>query len=192
MPWRGEVRDPKMSQMSQMKTQAWRRIVLLLIVPGVLVAGLSALRCTGTKPQFSGGLEDRASTRPSTTQALATLKIRVVDLRNYNGQLIFGVFRSADGFPTESTKSVEWQIKPIDADEVVFTARLPAGRYGASVLHDENKSGQMERGAFGVPLEGYGVTNNPKPALRAATFDEATFTLPPEGREMTISVQYFN
>jgi hypothetical protein len=26
--------------------------------------------------------------------------------------------------------------------------------------------------------------------MRAATFNEATFTLPPEGKELTISVQY--
>jgi uncharacterized protein (DUF2141 family) len=176
--------------MSQMK---WRRVVVLVMfVAGVIVAGASALRCTSTRPPFSAGPEGRASTGPSTTQPLATLTVHVIDLRNHKGQLIFGVFRSADGFPTESAKSVDWQITPIDTDEVVFTAHLPPGRYGASVLHDENKSGNMDRGAFGVPLEGYGVTNNPKPSLRAATFDEAIFTLPPEGKNLTISIQYFN
>ena len=50
------------------------------------------------------------------------------------------------------------------------------------VLHDENRSGDMDKGFGGVPLEGYGVTNNPKPRLRKATFQEATFTLPADGR----------
>ena len=59
------------------------------------------------------------------------------------------------------------------------------------MLHDENRNGQMDRNVAGIPQEGYGVTNNPRPALRAATFDEATFTLPPEGKVMTISLQYF-
>jgi uncharacterized protein (DUF2141 family) len=49
----------------------------------------------------------------------------------------------------------------------------------------------MDRGLGGIPTEGYGVTNNPKPLFRAATFQEATFTLPPEGAAMTISMQYF-
>jgi len=52
----------------------------------------------------------------------------------------------------------------------------------SSVLHDENKNGKMDKNIAGIPVEGYGVTNNPKPALRAATFKEATFTLPAEGR----------
>src|SRR5262245_35747452 len=133
---------------------------------------------------------DKPATAPSTAP-LATLRITVVDLRNHKGQLIFGVFKSADGFPNRSEKSVNWQVKPIDSDHIVFTAQLPPGRYGASVLHDENGSGDMDKNLAGIPKEGYGVTNNPKPKFRAARFDEALFTLPPEGANLTISVQYF-
>ena len=123
------------------------------------------------------------------TQALLTIK--VTDLRNHKGDLIFGVFKTADGFPTQKEKSVNWQVKAADADTVTFTAKLPPGEYSASVLHDENRNGKMDFGAFGRPLEGYGVTNNPKPRLRQAKFKEALFTLPPEGATMTISIQYF-
>jgi len=49
----------------------------------------------------------------------------------------------------------------------------------------------MDKGLGGIPLEGYGVTNNPKPRFRKATFAEATFTLPPDGADLTIAVQYF-
>ena len=59
------------------------------------------------------------------------------------------------------------------------------------MLHDENKNGDMDRGIGGVPREGYGVTNNPKPRFRKATFLEALFTLPPDGATLTISLQYF-
>ena len=121
----------------------------------------------------------------------AVLTVRVVDLRNHNGDLIFGVFKTADGFPTEKGKSVNWQVKAASGDEVVFTAKLLPGRYGASVLHDENRNGRMDKNAVGIPVEGYGVTNNPKPALRAATFEESVFELPKEGKEMRISLQYF-
>ena len=125
------------------------------------------------------------------TQPMARLTIKVTDLRNHKGQLISGVFRSADGFPTESEKSVNWQVNAADADSVIFTCRLPPGRYGASVLHDENRNNEMDKNIIGIPVEGYGVTNNPKPKTRAARFDESLFTLPAEGVELTISVQYF-
>jgi uncharacterized protein (DUF2141 family) len=121
----------------------------------------------------------------------ALLTIKVTDLRNQKGDLIFGVFKTADGFPTQKEKSVNWQVKAADADAVTFTAKLPPGEYSASVLHDENRNGKMDFGAFGRPLEGYGVTNNPKPRLRQAKFKEALFKLPPQGATLTISIQYF-
>ena len=136
------------------------------------------------------GAQGEPASHPA-TQPLATLTVTVTDLRAHRGQLIFGVFRSAEGFPTQSDKAVDWQIKPADAVSIQFTVRLPPGRYGASVLHDENGNGQMDKDLVGIPKEGYGVTNNPKPRFRAARFDESMFTLPPEGVKMTISVQYF-
>ncbi|HEX4794680.1 MAG TPA: DUF2141 domain-containing protein [Humisphaera sp.] len=128
----------------------------------------------------------RAADEPPT----ATLTIRIADLRNHKGDLIFGLFKQADGFPSTKDKSVNWQVKPA-ADGVEFTAKLAPGKYAASVLHDENRNGKMDNNAAGIPVEGYGVTNNPKPKFRGATFKEATFDLPPQGATLTISVQYF-
>jgi uncharacterized protein (DUF2141 family) len=131
------------------------------------------------------------ATSPATAPIGAPLMITIKGVRNKKGNLIFGVFRTAEGFPTVESKSVYWEVRDAGADSRVFTTRLPPGRYGASVLHDENRSGDMDRGLGGIPLEGYGVTNNPKPMLRAATFKEATFDLPPAGAQLTISIQYF-
>src|SRR5437016_698902 len=84
-----------------------------------------------------GDFQARAQ-QPSIPSPLATLTIKTTDLRNKKGQLIFGVFKSADGFPTEAKKSVNWQIKAADASEandpkvVIFTCQLPPGVYGAS------------------------------------------------------------
>ena len=121
----------------------------------------------------------------------AVLTISVKDLRNHRGELIFGVFSQAGGFPDVQSKSVYWEVKPADSDVVTFTAHLPPGRYAAGVLHDENRNGRMDKNRAGFPVEGYGVTNNPKPRFRKATFKEATFTLPPDGANLIISIQYF-
>jgi uncharacterized protein (DUF2141 family) len=132
-----------------------------------------------------------AGAPPATASTGALLSVTVKDLRNHKGDLIFGVFARSDGFPDVQAKSVYWEVKPAAANAVTFTTRLPPGRYAAGVLHDENRNGHMDKGFAGIPLEGYGVTKNPKPHLRKATFEEATFTLPPEGTSTTISLQYF-
>ena len=128
-------------------------------------------------------------TQPGVGHAL--LRVRVTDARSRQGQMIFGVFDQPKGFPSEAKRSVNWQTKRADSGELVFECRLPPGTYAASVLHDENGNGQMDMNLIGIPKEGYGVTNNPKPKRRAARFDEGLFDLPPQGAELTISLQYF-
>jgi uncharacterized protein (DUF2141 family) len=174
------------------KSRVARGIIVLAVVAA---AGACAVMCPRRKADTANVT---AASRPATTQASpatqadgALLTVTVKDLRNHKGTLVFGVFSQAAGFPNVQSKSVYWEVKDASANTVTFTTRLPPGRYAASVLHDENRSGDMDRGIGGLPLEGYGVTNNPKPHFRKATFDEATFTLPPQGAAMTISLQYF-
>jgi uncharacterized protein (DUF2141 family) len=167
-----------------------------LAIPAVLL--LTAGACAVTWPRRKAVTTPVAATRPApvattspaTVPADPTLSVTIKDLRNRKGQLIFGVFSQAEGFPNVEKKSVYWEVRDASSNDLTFVAHLPPGKYAASVLHDENRSGEMDRGFGGLPLEGYGVTNNPKPKRRAATFNEATFTLPPEGKELTISVQY--
>jgi uncharacterized protein (DUF2141 family) len=148
--------------------RAMRRLVLVLFL---LLSGAPT-----TQPRGGDG---------------ALLRVRVIEARSTRGQMIFGVFDQPKGFPSEEKRSVNWQIKRADTGDLVFECRLPPGKYAASVLHDENGNGQMDMNLIGIPKEGYGVTNNPKPKRRAARFDEAIFDLPPQGTELTISLQYF-
>ena len=163
----------------------------------VAAAGACAVTCarrqrgSNSAPLASAPAPASRPSPAAATQASgAPLTITIKDLRNRKGQLIYGVFSQPVGFPNVEGKSAYWEVRAADADSLTFTTRLPPGKYAASVLHDENRSGEMDRGIGGLPLEGYGVTNNPKPKMRAARFDEATFTLPPEGKELTISLQY--
>jgi uncharacterized protein (DUF2141 family) len=166
-----------------------RRLLLVTVVLLIAACGRRIAVQAANAPTTSAS---NPTTQPA-SQPVATLTIEIKDLRNAKGQLIFGVFKSADGFPNESGKSVYWEVRDLKGAKrpIVFTATLPPGVYGASVLHDENKSGDMEKGLGGIPKEGYGVTNNPKPRFRAAKYSEATFGLPEEGTTRTISVQYF-
>ena len=164
----------------------------VVVLSSVALAAACIVTCSRREAPTSAPVA--SATAPATAlvtqSAGAPLTVTVKDLRNRKGVLIFGVFESPEGFPNTQSKSVYWEVKAAEGGSLTFTANLPPGRYAASVLHDENRSGDMDRGGLGVPLEGYGVTSNPKPKMRAATFEEATFTLPAEGKEMTISLQY--
>jgi uncharacterized protein (DUF2141 family) len=61
----------------------------------------------------------------------------------------------------------------------VVLSGLAAGRYAVIAVHDEDDNGEMTKGAFGIPREGFGTSNNPRfvgpprfgPALIAVTGD---------------------
>jgi uncharacterized protein (DUF2141 family) len=154
--------------------------------PRRLIATLPFLVWSCSAPPAAAPTPVAPTTVPA---AVARLTLRVVDLRNHDGDLILTVFRTADGFPADHAKSVNCQVRPANGDGV-FTVDLPPGTYGASVLHDENRNGRIDTNFLGIPKEGYGVTNNPKPRRRAATFGEATFSLPATGADLTLSIQY--
>ena len=150
----------------------------------------SALLFTAVSRGAPEDTEERARAADDTT-APSMLTVRVVDLRNRKGQVRLGVFDRARGFPTERNGALLWQSAPAGGENCSFAVELPPGRYAVVVLHDENGNKKVDRNFVGVPKEGYGVTNNPKPAMRAATYREAAFDLPPEGAEVRVSIQYF-
>jgi uncharacterized protein (DUF2141 family) len=133
-------------------------------------------------------LADPATTRPA---AQSVLTVDVADLRNARGVLRVGVFTKAEGFPSDPRGAILWSSIPAGAEARSVAIELPAGEYAVLVLHDENSNRRLDTNFLGVPREGYGVTNNPKPRMRSATFKEARFTLPADGARMTVSLQYF-
>lgn len=134
----------------------------------------------------------RAPAEPAADAAAekAVLKVRVTGLRNQRGTLRLGIFDSSKGFPRERGGALQWQNLPASTDGPTFAVELPPGRYAVVVLHDENSNKKLDANWLGIPKEGHGVTNNPKPLRRAATFKEAAFDLPAEGAEVKVSIQY--
>ena len=44
------------------------------------------------------------------------------------------------------------------------------------ITHDENGNGKLDTNVVGMPLEGYGFSNNPQ-VMRKPTWDEARFEI---------------
>lgn len=120
----------------------------------------------------------------------ATLTVTVLGLRSEVGELLIGVYDSAEGFKSaladSATKSAllpeAWRVvgaslraKP--GFRSITFRDLPPGRYAIIVFHDENDNGLLDENAFGVPIEGYGFSNDAQGLLGAPSFDAAAITL---------------
>ncbi len=120
-----------------------------------------------------------------------TLVIEVDGLRSGKGMVLAAVFDVPDGFPVDETKSVVKKKGIIEGERsrIVFEA-LPHGDYAAAVLHDENDNERIDRHWYGLPREGYAVSNNIRSRLRSPAFDDAVFTHEADTTAVNIHIQY--
>ena len=64
------------------------------------------------------------------------------------------------------------------------------GVYAVAVYHDENDNHRFDRSWTGLPVEGFGVSNNPRPFLRAPTHGESAFEVGPGHKLVKIDLRY--
>lgn len=125
----------------------------------------SILACTLTAGMLAAGFVHAAE-----------LVVKVNDVRTPKGQLLMAVFDSAEAWDGKF-EAVAKQALEASAGEVDFRfAGLAPGRYAVSVMHDENGNHKLDSNLIGMPVEGYGFSNDPQ-VMRKATFEEAAFDL---------------
>jgi uncharacterized protein (DUF2141 family) len=94
----------------------------------------------------------------------AALTVEISNIPNDKGQIGCSLFSKKAGFPSE----------PEEADARIFVQSktgkatcvfkdVKPGKYAVSVMHDENKDGELETTFVGRPKEWWGVSNNVPP-----------------------------
>jgi len=120
------------------------------------------------------------------------IHVQVLDIRNSAGTVACALFESPEGFPTEylhsatNIMSIKVRAKQARCD----FEDIPLGTYALAVIHDENMNGKLDTHWTGVPMEGYGFSNDATALLAAPSFPAASFTYNGQTLEMTISLHY--
>ena len=97
-------------------------------------------------------------------------------LRNATGMMACALFNAADGFPDVQAKSFQYVYVSINSGLANCEFKeVAAGTYAVSVFHDENDNKKLDKNFVGVPLEGYGVSNNIRHMISAPEFKESSF-----------------
>jgi uncharacterized protein (DUF2141 family) len=121
----------------------------------------------------------------------STVVVRVGPLRNANGSLGCRLHPSGEGFPMDATGTVTRRVKLDGTTARCDFENVAPGTYAVVVHHDENDNKKFDKNLLGVPLEGYGVSNNRTYALSAPRWAESKFVV---GRgtnpKLAISVRY--
>src|SRR5262249_27236615 len=119
----------------------------------------------------------------------AGLTARVTGLRSDNGQIGCMLFSSADGFPRDPKKPLERVFVPISARAGTCKFAAKPGMYAIIGMHDEKRNGQMDRGAFGIPKEGFGASRGAHGAF-GPKFADARFDYSGGAQTIPVTIRY--
>jgi uncharacterized protein (DUF2141 family) len=129
-----------------------------------------------------------ASAAPANSSAIVA---NIAPLRSANGSLACRLYTSAEGFPRTSTGTTSRRVKVTGGSARCVFENVAPGTYAIVVHHDENDNRQFDKNVLGMPLEGYGASNNRTHALSAPTWQESKFVVAGgEARTLAISLRY--
>jgi len=129
--------------------------------------------------------------RAENAGASNSLKFVVVGLHSNTGEVDCALFATADGFPGDTGKAIKTTKSKIGNGQGVcsFSGVAP-GDYAASVFHDENENGELDRNFMGMPKEGVGASNDAAGSFGPPKFDDVRFSYKGGPQSLTIHVRY--
>jgi uncharacterized protein (DUF2141 family) len=81
-------------------------------------------------------------------------------------------------FPKHTENCYKRAVEKISNNKAIVKFNdLPFGTYCLSTHHDENSNESMDVNFLGLPVEGWGISNNVKIFMRLPNFDECSFSL---------------
>jgi uncharacterized protein (DUF2141 family) len=121
----------------------------------------------------------------------AELTVKVQGVKTTDGDIKCALFASADGFADEPKKAAQRTRAAITSGAATCTfAKVPAGAWAVAVLHDANSNEKLDKNFFGVPTEGYSVSNDATKALAPPSYDDAKFTTDGTAKTLTVNLRY--
>ena len=121
----------------------------------------------------------------------ATITVNVGPLRNEKGSVACRLYASPDGFPRNVAGTISQRVKIAGGSARCVFENVAPATYAVVVLHDENDNRQCDRNRLGIPIEGYGASNNRTHAMSAPSWKESKFELQGGAdRTLAISLRY--
>jgi uncharacterized protein (DUF2141 family) len=104
------------------------------------------------------------------------VRVLVATPRNNRGHIICSLFASEEAY-SKLRPALKVVVAPTLPETTCVFHNVDFGTYMVSAVHDENDNQKLDKNLFGMPKEGYGVSNNHTYAMKAPVFGESTFTV---------------
>jgi len=121
------------------------------------------------------------------------LDVHIKNIQHRKGQLCVAIFDSQKSFNNETTY---WDTcickKNILNNEFHIQIPIHSGRFGLSVLDDEDSNGKMEYNFLGIPREGFGFSGYLQKGISKPKFEDFEFYIGSNEKKLiTVILKYF-
>lgn len=119
-----------------------------------------------------------------------TLVIHFHNIRGEEGNMLISMYDAPKQFPYQPKwKYMISKTRLIEQDNRFTIKDVNSGKYALAIFDDENCDTVMQKNFLGIPKEGYGFSNNPKPSIKGApSFEDCTFSIA-EGTENIVEIE---
>ncbi len=119
------------------------------------------------------------------------LKVKIIGIKKKQGQLCLSLFNCKQGFPNNGDKAIQTScIEVTDTQATINFANLESGSYAVAVFHDENNDGVLNFNWLGIPIEGFGFSNNPRLLKGIPKFENSAVMVKDSDTEIEIKLKY--
>lgn len=119
----------------------------------------------------------------------AALEIVVGPLRSAQGQLRASLYRDAASFRKEAQAMQRISLPAREGELRLRFEGLAPGRYAVMVYHDENANEKLDLRFGMLPIEGYGLSRNPK-VIGPPKFEDSALELGGGQTAVAIELRY--
>ena len=120
------------------------------------------------------------------------LRVNVEGIRNTNGLMRLALYNQPERFPISGEAYVISNVPIPDEGLSVLFSDLPPGEYALALFHDENGDNVFDKGFLGLPLEGFGFSNDASVFFSAPSFSAAAVTVGVRLTTITVHMRYWS
>ncbi len=122
--------------------------------------------------------------------AETTVVIQFHNIRGEEGNMLISMYDAPNQFPYQPKwKYLISKSRLMEQGNRFHIKEVKSGKYAIAIFDDENCDTVMQKNFLGIPKEGYGFSNNPKPSIKGApAFDDCMFAVS-EGAENLVEIE---
>ncbi len=139
----------------------------------------------------SGAHSEITASEAACDGASYAIDVRVHGVRSDRGNVTFVLYGDKPQDFLVKGKKVFKQRFAANQGTVEFCVILSKpGVYAATAYHDENGNGKFDKNWAGLPVEGFGMSNNPSTFLAPPSHDQASFVVSHGRTKVDIEIKY--